>query len=128
AESVADLTLDVIEEQLREEILCVPHAILSTFFKGGTCLKQGNARALINSFANQGQFLPRDQAERNQELVQAIPTVIIRNKTGEILRLRRKEATESNPLHEKLVIWAGGHVRVEDGRNGQAVLRCAVRE
>ena len=75
-----------------------------------------------------GQFRSRDKVEGDATLVQALPVVIVRNKTGDVLRLRRKEASDSNPLHEKLVIWAGGHVRIEDGSNGEAVLRCAIRE
>jgi predicted NUDIX family phosphoesterase len=128
AEAVADLTLAVIEEQLREEVLCVSRTILSSTFKGATWLTEPNARAVLDCFAKHGRFLPRDEAEGNAELVQAIPAVIVRNKSGDVLRLRRKEADESNPLHEKLVLWAGGHVRVEDGRNGEAVSRGAVRE
>ena len=128
AETVADLILGVIEEQLREEILFVSRKDLSAVFAGTICLKNAKARAVIDCFARHGQFRSRDKVEGDATLVQALPVVIVRNKTGDVLRLRRKEASDSNPLHEKLVIWAGGHVRIEDGSNGEAVLRCAIRE
>ena len=54
--------------------------------------------------------------------------VVIRNKSGDVLRLRRKERYDDNPLHEKLVIWAGGHVRKEDQINGDCLIQCALRE
>jgi ADP-ribose pyrophosphatase YjhB (NUDIX family) len=44
------------------------------------------------------------------------------------LRLRRRERDEKNPLHEKLVIWAGGHARKEDQSNGETLVTCAIRE
>jgi len=128
AEAVADLVLDTIEELLREEILSLPQHILSSLFRDTICLKNAEAKTVIDCFASQGQFRPRDEVEKDTNSVQAIPIVIVRNRTGHVLLLRRKEATETNPLHEKLVIWAGGHVRIEDGSNGRAVLRCAVRE
>jgi predicted NUDIX family phosphoesterase len=54
--------------------------------------------------------------------------VVIRNASGQVLRLRRREKSEKNPLHEKIVVWAGGHVRNEDNRTGQAILTCITRE
>ena len=39
-----------------------------------------------------------------------------------------KERTEQNPLHDRIVIWAGGHVRKEDEANGHSMIQCALRE
>ena len=66
--------------------------------------------------------------EQSSEFIQAVPLVIVRNDSGEILRLRRKERSMDNPLHEKISIWAGGHVRKEDATNGDALTQCAMRE
>ncbi len=127
-ETVADIALDIIEEQLREEILFAPRAEIAAVFDQRISLRSADAGAVMQCFWKHGEFLPRDQVERNPDVVQALPVVIVRNKSGAILRLRRKEASRDNPLHEKLVIWAGGHVRSEDGSNGEAIVRCAVRE
>ena len=61
-------------------------------------------------------------------MVQALPVVVVRNRSGSILRLRRRERRYDNPLHEKIVIWAGGHVRKEDDFDGNSIKQCAVRE
>ena len=45
----------------------------------------------------------------------------------QVLCLRRKEKKEDNPLHEKIVIWAGGHVRKEDSHSGNSLLQHAIR-
>lgn len=127
-ETVADVALDIIEEQLREEILFAPKAEIAAVFDQRISLRSAEADAVMQCFSKHGEFLPRDQVERNPDVVQALPVVIVRNKSGAILRLRRKESSRDNPLHEKLVIWAGGHVRSEDGSNGEAIVRCAVRE
>jgi len=128
AETVADLALDVIEEQLREDILCVPTEALTAVFNGNTCLQGAAAFAVSDCFIRNGQFLPREEVEQKKEFVQALPVVVVRNKSGDVLRLRRKETSETNLLHQKIVIWAGGHVRSEDGSNGEAILRAALRE
>ena len=128
SEVVADLAIEAIENQLREEILCLPRTEVRRVFGSAVCLPNSEAQDLLNSFARGGKFLPRDEVEGDVSLVQALPVVVVRNRSGDVLRLRRKETNTSNPLHEKLVIWAGGHVRVEDGANGEAILRGAIRE
>ena len=61
-------------------------------------------------------------------MVQALPVAIVRNQTGQVLRLRRKERDSKNPLHEKIVLWAGGHVRREDAINGDTLKYALARE
>ncbi|TAJ09529.1 MAG: NUDIX domain-containing protein [Nitrospirae bacterium] len=128
AEHVADIALDVIEEQLREDILCIPKVKIASAFSRKVCLKTLETSKVLKCFQEFGRFQPREEVEKDANLVQAIPVVIVRNRTGDILQLRRREASYTNPLHEKLVIWAGGHVRSEDGTSKEAILRCAVRE
>jgi predicted NUDIX family phosphoesterase len=128
AELVADIVLTVIEEQLREDILCISKKSLKNIFQDKSCLDGTSAVSVLNSFAREGVFIPRDEAERRDDLVQALPVVVVRTKVGDVLRLRRKEENTNNPLDRKLVIWAGGHVRSEDGGNGEAILKGALRE
>lgn len=128
AEIVADLALNVIEEHLREDILSLPKAEVTKLFGAKRCLPIGEATALVAAFNKTGNFAPREQVEADKSRVQALPVVVIRNKSGDVLRLRRKERYDDNPLHEKLVIWAGGHVRKEDQINGDCLIQCALRE
>jgi predicted NUDIX family phosphoesterase len=128
AELVADLVLSVIEEQLREDIFCLPAEALTRLFDETSCLVGSDSLRVWNAFAKEGLFVPREDAEQQSALVQALPVVVVRTKSGSVLRLRRKEAHSENPLDQKIVIWAGGHVRSEDGDNGTVILRAALRE
>ncbi|MGD0615956.1 MAG: NUDIX domain-containing protein, partial [Verrucomicrobiota bacterium] len=83
---------------------------------------------LINLYVTEGKFVPRAKAEASADLVQALPIVVVRNKSGQVLLLRRREKQEENPLHNRVVIWAGGHVRKEDSANGHSIVQGAIRE
>lgn len=128
AERVAHTVLELIEEQLDEKILSLPSDAAAGLFAHETCLDKAAAQTLLDRFKDGGQFENRDVVESDATLVQALPVVVVRNRTGDVLLLKRRERRRDNPLHEKLVIWAGGHVRQEDGENGVSILQCAVRE
>jgi predicted NUDIX family phosphoesterase len=128
AEEVAGIVLDLIEEQLEEEILFIQKEEVRSVFKKKSSLRAEDARTLLEIFQKSGSFKPREVVEADSSKVQALPVVVVRNRSGEILRLRRREKSDSNPLHEKLVIWAGGHVRKEDAHNGDPLKQCALRE
>ncbi len=128
AERVAEIVLGLIEEQLEEEILFLPAVTVAELFGDVFCMDAVAAKRLLDLFAFEGHFKGREAVERDESVVQALPVVIVRNRSGHILRLKRREQKPDNPLHEKLVIWAGGHVRREDGSNGASILQCAARE
>ena len=128
AEIAVDIILSQIEEQISEEILVLSKQRIKGLFGAKTFLPASDAMNLIKTFHAEGKYLPREEAEGNADLVQALPLAIIRNATGAILRLRRREKSDDNPLHEKIVIWAGGHVRREDAVNGDPLLHCVMRE
>lgn len=128
AEQVADIVLSIIEGELEEEILSVPRPEFEQYMNQREVLDSNAAPGLVELFDQKGEFALRDLVEANVDRVQALPVVIIRNKSGEILQLKRREKDAKNALHEKLVIWAGGHVRKEDSANGRTLLRCASRE
>ena len=128
AETVADMALTVIEEHLREDILSIPQEIAIRTFAGKKHLLADGAAQLITQFDRSGTYSPREKIENDRTRIQALPVVVIRNKNGDILRLWRRERSKRNSLNEKVVIWAGGHVRKEDQRNGDSILQCALRE
>jgi predicted NUDIX family phosphoesterase len=128
AEQVADIALSIIEGELEEEILSLPKNAVLSAMCGGAVLHSEGAQRLANLFSSDGTFDARDAVEQNSDRVQALPVVVIRNSTGQILQLKRREKDTKNALHEKIVIWAGGHVRKEDSTNGKTLLQCAVRE
>jgi len=128
AEAVANLALNVIEEHLCEDVLTLPEEDVIRTFAGRRCLNSSEAAALVGLFVKSGNFKPREEVEADKTRVQALPVVVIRSKSGRVLRLRRKERTGQNPLNEKMVIWTGGPVRKEDEAGGNSILQCALRE
>jgi predicted NUDIX family phosphoesterase len=128
AEKVADFVLNIIEEQLQETVLTLPKRAILELFKGGIRVQTKEASDLVNLFLNNGKYELRIKIEDNGEQIQALPVLVVRNKQGAVLKLRRKEKTEKNPLHGEVVIWAGGHVREEDSTNGDAIVHCLLRE
>ncbi|MES2354420.1 MAG: NUDIX domain-containing protein [Pseudomonadota bacterium] len=128
AEMVTEDVLSVIEEQLQEDILSLPKNSFQAALSGVECVNAATASRIVALFEGSGEFLPRQKTEEDFNRVQALPVVIVRNASGDVLQLRRREKTEDNPLHEKVVIWAGGHVRKEDAAVGSPILHCMIRE
>ncbi|MGH7951140.1 MAG: NUDIX domain-containing protein [Limisphaerales bacterium] len=128
AEKVAGIVLDLISEQLEEEILCLSKAEVQKVFGEKTSITSTKANELVNLFVTEGSYVPRAKAEASPEMLQALPVVIVRTKSGQVLLLRRREKQKENPLHDRVVIWAGGHVRREDAANGQSIVQGVIRE
>lgn len=125
--AAASKVLDWIEGDLEENILSLPRDRISSVFGSKPCISATAAQVLIERYEGEGEYSPRELVEGNLGLVQALPIVIVRNKKGDVLRLRRKEKTDNN-LHKRIVIWAGGHVRSEDRDSGSPLIHCAARE
>lgn len=126
--AVASVVLDWIEQQLQEDILSMPKERVVGIFNGVACLPAKDTASLVDSFVTHGAFRPRTEVEFDLTCVQALPVVVVRNHSGDVLRLKRKERRTENPLNEQIVIWAGGHVRKEDAYDGNSLVRCAIRE
>jgi predicted NUDIX family phosphoesterase len=127
-EDVAHKILFWIKESIEEKILSAPK---STFqdLQNTFVASASEASQLIAKFETQGDFLPRKRVEADLSRVQPLPIVVVRNRSGHILRLVRKEREPSNKLHKKITIWAGGHVRREDGPKGTgSIVGAAIRE
>lgn len=128
-ESVADKLLELIDMRVQEQILYKPKAQL---FDGLTppsgWIGPEQAATLVSRFQQSPQFGPRSVVEDNSEWVQALPVAIIRDSNGRVLKLRRREKDPRNDLHEKVVLWAGGHARQEDNVRNQPIYECLVRE
>jgi hypothetical protein len=104
---------------IAEKILHTDLARVAAVFATRTTVMASDALKVIDLFKEGGKFASRDLVEGDASSVQALPVVVVRNKSGEVLRLRRREKDDSSSLHHKLVIWAGGHVREEDAHNGE---------
>jgi predicted NUDIX family phosphoesterase len=126
--AVASQVLDWVEEQIEERIFSVEKSEVSRLFGSNVVLSETQTRDLESVFKEKGSYVARSNIENDLSRVQALPIVVVRNKSGSILRLIRKETDARNELHEKVVLWAGGHVRQEDADEGDSLKGCAVRE
>lgn len=116
--------------QIAENILSCPKEVVTQLFGDRNFICDSQADKLARHFRedSDSDFRPREEVEEDGSRVQALPVVIVRNASGEVLRLRRREKTDANVLHNKIVIWAGGHVRCEDAVNGDPLIHSAIRE
>ena len=114
--SVAKRILDLVADSVEEKILSAPKSSFAALQK--TIIAKGEEAAqLVRKFEKEGEFRPRKRVESDLNRLQPLPIVVVRNKSGHILRLVRKEREPTNKLHSKITVWAGGHVRREDGPN-----------
>ncbi|GAA4802376.1 NUDIX domain-containing protein [Lysobacter hankyongensis] len=127
AEYALDRVLEMIEFALEERILFLPTSSVERVFGSSKAVGLESARQLAKNFESSGIYKARIEVEPDVTAVQALPIVVVRNKTGDVLVLLRREPNPKNPLHEKVVIWAGGHAREEDGPIN-ALAECASRE
>ena len=129
AEVVAEAILSLAEGHVVENILCCAKERVTSLFAGRCYIGASEAQTLASTYRGaDATFRPRQEVEADGSVVQALPVVVVRNADGHVLRLRRREASTDNPLHNKVVIWAGGHVRCDDADNGDPLLHCAIRE
>jgi predicted NUDIX family phosphoesterase len=128
AEKVVDKVLDWVEHELEEQILYTSKLSVQRFFSDGKkYLKDTEALSLLDSLRD-SPSRPRNDIENDPDSVQLIGAVVIRDDQGRILQMRRHEA-DKGTLHDKFVVWAGGHVRQEDTEGGQdPIKQCAMRE
>jgi len=127
-EAAVDFALQLVEDHLAEDFLSLPRKDVAAVFGARRCLGPADAAPLLEASRTAMVFRPREQVESDVQSVQPLPAVVVRNQRGDVLRLRRRARDPNNPLHEKLVIWAGGHVRKEDAVNHDPIPRCARRE
>ena len=128
AEVVVETILALAESHAEESILSCSKQTVTDAFSGRSFIDARQAESLAHAFGESGSYRPRAEVEDDNTVVQAVPIVVVRNADGDVLRLRRREKRTDNPLHEKIVIWAGGHVRSEDAANSDPLTRCAARE
>ena len=130
AEVAVNTIIDLAEELIAEEILSCPSNLVNDVFGDKNFVDVSAGKTLIEYFTrgDPEDFHPREEVEDNLQRIQALPIVVVRNASGDVLRLRRREKKKDNQLHDKIVIWAGGHVRREDSEGGDPLISGAVRE
>jgi predicted NUDIX family phosphoesterase len=127
-EAVASRILDWVEESVEEQILSVEKAEFPNL--GDKFVTSASEAAeMIARFEEKGSFAPRRNVEADLTRIQPLPVVVVRNNSGQVLRLVRKESDSTSDLHKKITVWAGGHVRREDSPKGKGAISAgAIRE
>jgi predicted NUDIX family phosphoesterase len=114
-DGVARITKEALEaltELLDERICAIPRCAIDIAIpESGFLADPVATQAFINSVRRSKVFLPRSEAERDDDLFQPIPCAILRYEER-VLLVRRKEPGHS--LHDTYAIWAGGHVLQAD--------------
>ena len=128
AEAVANLALKVIEEHFREDLLSLPKEDVSRTFAGKKCLNSSEAAALVRLFLKSGNYKPTEAVGADGTRFQVLPVVVVRNKSGRVLRLSRQAQADTGSMNGKIVIWTGGPVRKEGEAGEDAIIQCALRE
>ena len=126
-EKVVRKILDWIEETTQEHILSAPRQVFAGL-ESDFVARHADAQEIVTKFESVGDFRPRCKVESDNSRIQPLPVVVVRNKSGKVLQLIRKERDPKNKLDKSVVVWAGGHVRREDGRNGNSIMTGALRE
>jgi predicted NUDIX family phosphoesterase len=125
---VAEESLDAMDAFLDEQLWVIPRSsIQSLGIKAGLTADPVIIEGLHRALAN-GYVLRRSLAESDDTVIQVIPCGVLRYR-DQVLVLRRREANSNHRLNDRYVLWAGGHIRREDARKGQAVEEnCLTRE
>ena len=117
-ETITRKTLDILEASFDEEVLSIPKQSFNRLISSQGFIKFENrdAKVLSDLINLEGKFIRRSNVEKSDDYVQIIPFGVLEY-DNKVLLLRRKEPDSSNMLNEKYVIWAGGHVRIQDKCN-----------
>lgn len=122
ATKITEKALDVLTNFLDEEICVVPaDAISKEIPSRGFVAERATVDAFVDAVGKHKKFVRRSRAEEDPSVIQPIPCAIIRWK-DQVLLLRRNK--KGHALHDKYLLWAGGHVNISD--NGPAILRAAL--
>jgi predicted NUDIX family phosphoesterase/thymidylate kinase len=125
---MANITFDALEQFL-ESILVLPRELVDYLPDAGLVTDRETIRRFLAAIGQSGDFVDRRVAEESEEYVQPIPIAYFWH-DGDLLVLRRTERDQSHRMHEKCTVWAGGHIRLDDGGEDpiQAALAREVEE
>ena len=112
AVKITEKTLDVLTNFLDEKICVVPAGLIPDEIPGkGLVHQSATVDKFVDLVNREKRFVRRSEAESDPTLIQPISCAIIRWK-DQILLLRRNK--KGHALHEKYLLWAGGHVNSSD--------------
>ena len=91
----------ITSSTLEEEILSLPADTAAPLFDKTTWIGSSAAQSLVDLFTSRGTFRSRESVESDPARVQALPVVVVRNGSGDLLRLKRREQRQSAPRQDR---------------------------
>jgi predicted NUDIX family phosphoesterase len=111
-ERIGLITLDALERFLRA-VLVVSRAHLPYLPMTGFIRDQSMVARFLDDVSRHGQFVDRAEAEARPDGLQPIPIAYFLH-GDRLLLFHRSERDPAHRLHDRFVVWAGGHVRRDD--------------
>jgi predicted NUDIX family phosphoesterase len=96
-----------------EQVLVIPRSAIIDA-AGWLGVRRDGVEATLEAVAQQGRFMPRDEAERDTTHKQVIPYLVLRDGERWFL-MRRTRAGGDARLHDRWSIGVGGHLNPGDG-------------
>ena len=100
-----------------QEILVFPRQCIST---SDRFVPEPRMHRIVECIQKNFSWVPREEAERSEDVMQPIPCALIRNHSPEYLVLRRVRETRAD-LRERISLISGGHVDRPVGDEDSAV-------
>ncbi len=100
-----------------QEILVFPRQCIST---SDRFVPEPRMQRIVECIQKHGSWMPREEAERSEDVMQPISCALIRSLSSEYLVLRRVRETRAD-LRERISLISGGHVDRPLGDENSAV-------
>ena len=100
-----------------QEILVFPRQCIST---SDRFVPEPRMQRIVECIQKHGSWMPREEAERSEDVMQPISCALIRSLSSEYLVLRRVRETRAD-LRERISLISGGHVDRPLGDGNSAV-------
>ncbi len=125
---LANKVLDNLELFLNPEILVLPKKRIEELCKSkNNSFGEGAIQSAYKCITDHGQYIKRDDVERDENFVQIIPSALL-TYDDEVFLFQRKETDPKYRLYGKSTIWQGCHVSKVIGTDFKQILRNTLQE
>jgi predicted NUDIX family phosphoesterase len=126
---LAQKILDRLDSFLDPNVLVVPRQQIEALPLDGAGGNFDNEQlvAALSCIKEHGRFVPRDEAERDDKLVQIVACGVL-TRDSEVFVFQRRDKDPKSSLYGKSTIWQGTHVSSQPEKLGLELLETALME